>query len=81
VTQLKRPPEKDPNKRPELHDLKESGAIEQDAYMVIFVYANPNTGGELPDNQSTIIEVAANRGGRTGSITKIYEKSKQRFVS
>lgn len=67
--------------RPELHHLRDSGALEQDAYMIVFVYQDPRVGAvDYENNAPTIIRVAALRGGTTGEIEMTFEKEKQRLV-
>lgn len=81
VSQLNRAGVMEKMKRPELHNLRDSGSLEQDAYRILLIYQNPAVADEvLPDNAPTVIEVAKNRGGRTGQIMMTFEKSKQRFV-
>lgn len=81
VSQLSRAGVSEGLKRPELHHLRDTGSLEQDAYMVLFVYQDPNAGDTpLPDNAPTILEVAARRGGRTGVVSLVFQKSKQRLV-
>lgn len=85
LSQLNRAVESRGDKRPVLADLRESGAIEQDADAVLFVHraayyvADPAAAG-IPANSGEVI-VAKNRHGRTGSvpfshnntITKIWD--------
>ena len=66
LSQLSRAPEQRPDKRPILSDLRESGSIEQDADIVIFLYRddyyNPETPGVCE------INIAKHRSGPTGKI-------------
>ena len=68
LSQLSRAPEQRPDKRPILSDLRESGSIEQDADIVIFLYRddyyNPDT--ETPGVCE--INIAKHRSGPTGKI-------------
>lgn len=88
LSQLNRSVENRPDKKPQLSDLRESGAIEQDADMVMFIYRPEEYGFETyEDGQSTInkvdILIRKNRGGKTGDVnldrtsgfTRIYDKS------
>jgi replicative DNA helicase len=77
--QLNRGSVMDGNKRPELHHLRDSGALEQDAYAVLFIYQDPNVDGNQMDDAQTIIEIAKNRGGPKATATVYFQKSKQRF--
>lgn len=70
------------NKVPLLSDLRESGAIEQDADMVMFLYkpeADP-MGGAIEDGE-THIYIAKHRNGDTCVLKVIFEKAYQRFRS
>ena len=66
--QLNRGPDARPDKRPRISDLRESGSMEQDADLILFVYRddyyNPNS--EMAGKAEVI--VAKNRHGETGSI-------------
>jgi len=67
LSQLSRECEKRPNKRPMLSDLRDSGAIEQDADAVMFIYRdeiyNPNTTEKCAE-----LSLSKNRSGQTGVI-------------
>ncbi len=68
--QLSRGPENRPNKRPMLSDLRDSGAIEQDADTVIFLYRDEYYDTETKDEEGNVAEVivAKNRHGSTGTV-------------
>jgi replicative DNA helicase len=78
VAQLSRAVESRANPRPMLSDLRESGAIEQEAAQVVFIYQQPD-----PDDISlnNIINVAVdkNRHGQTGETALFFRKEHQRF--
>ena len=67
LAQLNRDVEKRTDRMPIMADLRDSGAIEQDADEILFLYRpavyNPQAGGE-----EAIIKVAKNRNGKTGEI-------------
>lgn len=72
------------NKRPQLSDLRESGAIEQDADMVIFPY-RPEYYGIIEDDEGNstegvmILVIAKNRNGKIGDIYAKYSEDLTRF--
>ena len=68
--QLSRGPENRPDKRPMLSDLRDSGAIEQDADTVIFLYRSEYYDVDANDEEGSIAEViiAKNRHGSTGNV-------------
>lgn len=85
LSQLSRDVEKRPGeKRPQLSDLRESGAIEQDADMVMFIY-RPEYYGETetpdgdPTNNLAIIEIAKNRHGSTTDVKLQFIKELAKF--
>lgn len=80
LCQLNRGCESRPDKRPVLSDLRESGAIEQDADIVMFVYRDevyfPNTASKGIGE----ILVRKNRDGELGTVLTSFQGSKSRFV-
>lgn len=64
--------------RPTLADLRESGNIEQDADMVMFVHRESRFTGERPGEADLII--AKNRNGPVGDITMQFTESQTRFI-
>ncbi len=81
-SQLSRGPEKRPNKKPMLSDLRESGSIEQDADIVLFLYREDyyNEEGKPKTNSADLI-VAKNRHGETGEIKLQWIGQYSTFVS
>ena len=79
LSQLNRELERRPNKRPQPSDLRDSGAIEQDADVVMFLYRdevyNPNT----DDKGICEVEVALNRQGQSGRVALSYIGAQTRF--
>jgi len=61
--QLSRGPENRPDKRPMLSDLRDSGAIEQDADIVLFLYRDEYYKEETPEQSVAEVIVAKNRHG------------------
>jgi replicative DNA helicase len=83
LSQLSRQAEMRENKEPRLSDLRESGSIEQDADLVMFLWREKERGGDDEDPEGEIINLrlAKHRNGPTGD-TKLYFRKKQtRFVS
>ncbi len=78
LSQLSREVEKREKKRPVLADLRESGSIEQDADIVMFMYEPESESGQKIGDIIEII-VAKNRQGATGSFTLRFQKDNSRF--
>lgn len=70
LCQLSRTVENREDKRPRLSDLRDSGAIEQDADAVMFLYRQDYYTGDTADGQPSLVQldVAKNRHGRTGQV-------------
>ena len=80
LAQLSRAVESRPNKRPMMSDLRESGAIEQDADLVLFIYREEYYDPTRVDyhNVAELI-VGKNRFGSTGRVAVRFEGSLTRF--
>ncbi len=81
LSQLSRAVEQRESKKPQLSDLRESGAIEQDADMVMFLYREAYYNKEKADDQTTDVIVAKNRNGPTGEVKLFFFKDFGRFTS
>ena len=87
LSQLNREMERDKNRKPRLSDLRESGAIEQDADLVGLLY-KPNAGddedgaaAEEADGLPVNLLIAKQRNGPTGDINLTFLKNYTRFES
>jgi replicative DNA helicase len=79
LSQLNRAPEQSGHRRPQLSDLRESGAIEQDADMVMFLYREGMFEEEVPRNKAELI-IAKNRNGPTDTVLLTFLEDQTRFV-
>ncbi len=76
VSQLNRSPEARADREPQLADLRESGAIEQDADMVMFIYEDPSD----PSSKGIVkLKIAKNRNGPTDTIRLGFVKDYTKF--
>ena len=71
LSQLSRAVEHRPDQRPRLSDLRESGSLEQDADVVMFIYREDKVRPNTPDQNIAEIIVAKHRNGPVGS-KKLY---------
>ncbi len=78
LSQLSRAAEKRENKRPVLSDLRESGAIEQDADVVLFLHREDYYGESASPGKASII-IAKQRSGPTGTIDVIWRGEQTRY--
>ncbi len=80
ISQLSRQPEQRPDKRPILSDLRESGALEQDADLVVFLFRPEYYKSEEKPGVAEVI-VAKHRNGPTGMIELKFRRDHTRFYN
>lgn len=79
LSQLSRAPEARPGRRPQLSDLRESGALEQDADVVILIYREDMYEATEENQGLAELIVAKQRNGPTGSVKLAFLKQYTRF--
>jgi len=83
LSQLSRQPEMRESKEPRLSDLRESGSIEQDADLVMFLWREKERGSDdqATDGEVVKLKLSKHRNGPTGEIDLWFRKAQTRFVS
>ena len=81
LSQLSRAVEQRPEHRPMLSDLRESGAIEQDADIVMFLYRDDYYNPDSEDKDIAEVIIAKHRGGSTGTVKLLWMGSYTKFVN
>ena len=81
LSQLSRAPEQRPDHRPMLSDLRESGAIEQDADIVMFLYRDDYYNEDSEKKNIAEVIIAKHRAGSTGTVKLVWLGNYTKFAN
>ena len=82
-SQLSREPEKRPDHRPQLSDLRESGTLEQDSDLVLFIFRERFYNDNVAEDRRNIAEIiiAKHRNGPTGKLELLFIDEQTKFAN
>jgi len=81
ISQLSRAVEQRPDKIPRLSDLRESGSIEQDADVVIFISREDSSSHNIEKSTTADIIIAKHRNGPTGKLQLFFDQQRVAFTN